>query len=382
MKYLFISTMESHPWGGSEFLWAQAAAELVRRGHEVSASIRQWNPENPEVGKLQARGVKIHRRILHSRKSKAARILARLKPRTNPPNLWLEQLLEKERPDLVVFSDGAVMLNPTLRLLVASKGIPYVNLSQANAEFIWPNDSQAMVMKEAATKAVACCFVSHANLELFENQIAARLPNGHVVSNPYGVPRETPFAWPTVTTTILACVGRLEPAAKGHDLLFKVLSDPKWKERDLLVRLCGTGPMEQSVRRLASMHGVESQVRFEGHVSSVADVWETSHALVMPSRYEGLPLAAVEAMMCHRPVIATPVAGIPEVVTHGETGFLSKGCTTSALDEVMEEAWQARHEWERMGMAAGRRIREMIPVNPGAEFADFLERLANRELNP
>lgn len=372
MKFLIVSMMESHPWGGSEYLWAETAMELARRGHDVCVSVKDWNPESPHLRQLEAKGIAVKRRLGRRAGSRRAKLASFLFGGGRDPYGWLSGLLEERNPDLVLISDGAVMLDPLLRTFLASRTTPYVNLSQANSEFLWPDDNQAEIMRDAVSHAKACCFVSQANLRLFQDQIAMPIPNGKVVWNPYGVSRNTPFSWPDEDTLTFACVARLEPSAKGQDLLFQVLSDDKWRSRDFKIMLCGDGPMKVGVARLAKMYGVSGKVEFPGQVPEISAIWERAHALIMPSRYEGLPLAAVEAMMCHRPVIATAVAGLPEIISHGETGFLSAGCTPGALDEAMELAWINRGRLQTMGKAAGEKIRILVPENPASEFADFL----------
>ena len=64
--------------------------------------------------------------------------------------------------------------------------------------------------------------------------------------------------------------------------------------------------------------------------------------LVMPSRFEGLPLAIVEAMLCARPVVATDVAGHAEVVEDGVTGFLADAPTVGAIAAALERCWVRR----------------------------------------
>lgn len=82
-----------------------------------------------------------------------------------------------------------------------------------------------------------------------------------------------------------------------------------------------------------------SHVRFHGVVSDVRPVWASLGLLVMPSRYEGLPLAALEALSMGVPVLATRVGGVPTVVLPGRTGWLIEvGDIEGALAAV--EAWR------------------------------------------
>ena len=57
MKIAFISTMDSAPWGGSEYLWATTAEQALKEGHEVMVSLYDWSVNQPLVTKLQVQGV-------------------------------------------------------------------------------------------------------------------------------------------------------------------------------------------------------------------------------------------------------------------------------------------------------------------------------------
>jgi glycosyltransferase involved in cell wall biosynthesis len=118
------------------------------------------------------------------------------------------------------------------------------------------------------------------------------------------------------------------------------------------------------------------QVTFCGHISHVADVWKTHHLLVLPSRYEGLPLSLVEAMLCGRAAVVTDVAGNAEVITDNETGFIAEAPTVLHLDSALERAWNRREEWAAMGAEAARRIRRQMPRDPVGIFTDTLLRLS------
>jgi glycosyltransferase involved in cell wall biosynthesis len=113
-------------------------------------------------------------------------------------------------------------------------------------------------------------------------------------------------------------------------------------------------------------------VRFGGFVPDVHRIWADYHALVLPSRYEGLPISLVEAMLCGRPSIVTNVSGNPELLEDNVTGFVAAAPTAALLDEAMERAWTRRAEWPAMGVAAAEQVRRRVPPDPAAVFADQL----------
>jgi glycosyltransferase involved in cell wall biosynthesis len=183
--------------------------------------------------------------------------------------------------------------------------------------------------------------------------------------------------WPAVEDDglRLACVARLYLLDKGQDILLRVLAREKWKARNLRVSFFGRGINRDGLTGLAARLGVRN-VSFEGHTDDVQGIWKNHHALVLPSRSEGLPLSLVEAMMCGRPAIVTKVGGNAEVVEDRVTGFLAAPSEDS-IDAALEEAWGRRGELREMGLAAAHRIRTLVPANPAAEFADALLEIAS-----
>jgi len=252
-------------------------------------------------------------------------------------------------------------------------GVPYVWVCQANSETWALNDALVERLRVAYGGARNCCFVSNANHRLLEIQIGDSIRNARVVRNPFNVGYDTEMEWPDEGPPWrLAYVGRVEPAVKGQDLLLQALTREKWRGRELIVDIHGSGAMEQSTRRLVTRLGLNDKVRFMGFSESVEEIWRSNHALVLTSRLEGLPLAVIEAMLCGRPVIVTDVGGNREVVDDNETGFVAPSAVVDAVDEVLERAWNARYNWKRMGAEAARRIRERVPSDPIGAFAEIL----------
>ncbi|MFN7141853.1 MAG: glycosyltransferase, partial [Limisphaerales bacterium] len=85
----------------------------------------------------------------------------------------------------------------------------------------------------------------------------------------------------------------------------------------------------------------------------------------------------VEAMHCKRLAIVTDVAGNAEVVKDGLSGFVAEAATVQHLNQAMERAWEQRHRWRQIGEMAGCWIRELVPSDPGAVFAQTLLRLVD-----
>jgi len=377
LRLAFASEMATHPWGGSEELWSRAAKHLAQLGHAVAASVVGWQPSARQIVEIRDAGISVVERI-ETPGSRARKAVRRLLGQSassieiNRRAAWLQAM----RPDLVVVSNAAVF--DSVEWMEASRflKIPFVSVAQANAEHFWPTDAVAKRISDVFFAAEACFFVSNRNRDLFEEQIGGMLSNAEIVRNPFNVEYNAAPDWPeTKGQWKLACVARLEPGAKGQDVLLHVLAQPKWIERPLHVTLYGAGACKESLVRLSDRLRLRS-VSFAGHVDDVQTIWQRNHALILPSRYEGMPLAVVEAMLCGRPVIVTDVAGNAELVDDGVTGFVALAPTVGLLDAAMERAWAQRLEWRKIGELAARRVRHAIPADPAIIFAERLVDLA------
>ncbi len=86
--------------------------------------------------------------------------------------------------------------------------------------------------------------------------------------------------------------------------------------------LIGDGPDRSTAEYLAAKHGVQDRVHFLGKQDNVNELLPLADLMLMPSEMESFGLAALEAMACSVPTIATRVGGVPELVHDGENGLL------------------------------------------------------------
>jgi glycosyltransferase involved in cell wall biosynthesis len=136
---------------------------------------------------------------------------------------------------------------------------------------------------------------------------------------------------------------------KGHRYLLEALPKIVPECPDALFLFAGDGPLRASLEARAAALGVERHVRFLGFRSDVVSLLAAFDAFVLPSLYEGLPNAVLEAMACARPVIATSVDGTPEAVVHGETGLLVPPGDPAALADALLYFVRNRSLMKRMG---------------------------------
>lgn len=374
-KYLFVMGMEGVPWGGSELLWSSAAEKLARRGNEVRVSAKDWSEPVPQIEKLRAASCRIFLRDdrLPPFFTRQMRRLSRA------PDYRLTHVRTAgEGVDLVVISQGANDDALVLIEAVRDAGYKYAIVSQSAMAHAWPSDDFAARLGKVYDQAAAAYFVSRANVELSRRMIFSPLRNAKVVRNPFNVRYDVKLPWPgdSANELELACVGRLDVISKAQDVLLQVLALPHWRGRKVHVSFFGTGPHERALHRIAGDLKL-TNVRFAGEVADIESVWSQHHASVLPSRYEGMPLVVVEAMLCGRPCIVTKVGGNAELVQDGMNGFLAKAATVELVDEAMNRAWENRRRLKEMGQAAARDVREWVSPDPGEDFANELESLVN-----
>lgn len=367
MKIAFVSTMSHAPWGGSEELWAGAAARLAESGLEVSSLVTRWPSTPAGIENLRTRRVRIEH---FPRPGPVGRAMTRLSGRQR--GAPYRRFLRGIRPAFVVVSQGGTGDGVNCMLECAERGIPYAAIVQANSELWWPEDNVRELWVRAYRGARRVFFVSHGNAELLESQLGLRLDNKVVVSNPWNIRIPDSTAWPSDRSGYrLACVARLEIHAKGQDLLLRSLARANLTSQGGRVSFFGAGAQIDGLRALALHLGL-ANVSFEGQVSDINAVWETHHLLVLPSRFEGSPLALYEAMWCGRPSIVTDVGGNVELCEDGVTGFVCRAPAVALLAETLDRAWEARARWMEMGAAARASIEAKVPREPIGAFCEIL----------
>jgi glycosyltransferase involved in cell wall biosynthesis len=160
------------------------------------------------------------------------------------------------------------------------------------------------------------------------------------------------------TSARLVCVGRLTEA-KGQTLLIQAAARLATRGIAFDIVLAGDGPMRPQLESMIHHHGLVDRVRITGWLSSdaVREEFLAARALVLPSFAEGLPVVIMEAMALRRPVLTTYVAGIPELVQHGATGWLFPAGSVEDLSSAIEDCLATSAEQlQRFGDAAYERV--------------------------
>jgi glycosyltransferase involved in cell wall biosynthesis len=176
----------------------------------------------------------------------------------------------------------------------------------------------------------------------------------------------------------LLCIGRLIPV-KGHLVLLRALAQARAREPALVLEIAGQGPLEPALKAYAKELGLSGAVRFLGYVSPIQAAIEGAAAVVVPSLGEGFGMVALEAMERGRPVIASDVGGLPEIVADGETGFVVPAGDAEALADAMVALASDLPRAAAMGEAGRRRALESFTQERSTQA---IEKLYLRHVKP
>lgn len=162
---------------------------------------------------------------------------------------------------------------------------------------------------------------------------------------------------------VVVAVGRLIKG-KGQDLLLRSIANLEPSTRPTLL-LVGDGDERKQLEKLAVELGVEQKVKFLGFQKDIRSIlWAADVFVHSPTTFpEGLSVAILEAMAAGLPVIATPVGGIPEIVRHGETGWLVPPNDATALAEALKCLWSDPLLRQQLGKTAQAHVREHHDIN-------------------
>jgi glycosyltransferase involved in cell wall biosynthesis len=168
-------------------------------------------------------------------------------------------------------------------------------------------------------------------------------------------------------------IGRMTSVKRTDDIL---LAFKRLRDNGVEATLClvGDGPDRGDLERRANDLGVVRDTLFLGYQEDVAPFYAAFDALVLPSSNEGTPVSAIEALAAGRPVVATRVGGVPDVVRDGEDGFLVDAGATDDLGDRLEQLARDPELRARMGERGRERVLPRYAVDRLVHDVDQLYR--------
>jgi glycosyltransferase involved in cell wall biosynthesis len=150
---------------------------------------------------------------------------------------------------------------------------------------------------------------------------------------------------------IVGFVGRLAPE-KGLPNLIQAVGEILRTRSDLVLALVGEGPAKIKLQSLVSQLGLEKSVFFLGQRSDLANVYASFDLFVLPSLFEAMPMAVLEAMAAGKPVIASRIGGVPRMLSHQESGILVEPGDVRGLTDALAQLLQQPKLASQLGRRA------------------------------
>jgi len=176
-------------------------------------------------------------------------------------------------------------------------------------------------------------------------------------------------AWP-----IVGCIGRLSQQKAQHYLL-EAIALLKENYPNITLLLVGEGPLRPLLEKQIQAFGLSTHIRLLGQRDDVADLLQTFDIYAMSSRWEGVGRALTEAMHCARPIVATAVNGVTEVIVDGETGLCVPPHDPTALAAAIN---RLARDPQLAGRLAANAQRKATDLMDGRQMVLAIEELYGR----
>ena len=192
------------------------------------------------------------------------------------------------------------------------------------------------------------------------------IPNGIPVAD-YALGESARKAWRAREgyedrAVLLVSVARMSPQ-KDHFSLIQAFSMAASRNSQLRLLLVGDGPLRPEVEAQVRALDLEDKVRFLGVRTDVPEILAAADAFILSSQWEGNPLSVMEAMAAGKPVIATAVGGVPELVQDGKSGVLVPPGDVEALAEAILRLAGDAHLRRQLGQEASKQAKERFDVS-------------------
>lgn len=315
MRILFVHAIGKNKFGGGEKWVLTAAQGLQGRGHTVYLGCR---PRSVLAARAEESGIEVCQFNILSDLSlfnmiKMSRFLKREK---------IDVVVSKNRDFFVSAIAARMARTPAV---IARHGLP-LRKNILKHVYVLNKFAHGIIVNAQATKNL------YVRKKWFPPDFIRVIYNGVEVNTGC---EAMPFSTMYPEKKIVLSIGRLS-MQKGYTYLIDATAQLRKKRDDFTVIVLGEGKLRKSLVEQARAMGVSKAIQFPGFVRNVCPYLKGCDLFVLPSLYEGLSNAALEAMMFCKPVILTDVNGSREIVEHGKSGMIVPAKNPTALAVAMD----------------------------------------------
>jgi glycogen(starch) synthase len=352
--------------GGVELVSARLLPLLARRGYEIVVVTNRESEQLPEYDAYE--GIPVHRfPFLRAIRERDLELLARSRA-------GIGAILAEHRPELI----HAVFTGPGIWLLPADSRAPTIVAFHGS----WPTVDFGAADGLTTRVLGRSAWVTACSRSALDDLLAAAPPladRASVILNGLdpgfdGEPPEPPPGPP-----VLLCAARIVQD-KGFDVAIDALAAVRQTHPDARLLIAGDGPALGALRERAARHGLEQRVEFLGWISptEIEALLARASIVLVPSRLEGFGLIALEAALMARPVIASDVGGLHEVVQDGVTGVLVAPEDVAAMSAAVTRLLSDPETARAVGRAGRARALERFSARRHTDEWDALYRRVAR----
>jgi glycosyltransferase involved in cell wall biosynthesis len=345
MRVLFMNSMKTSGWRGGEKWMVEASAGLTRHGHDVHLAVR---PGGIMAEKATTRGVKLFP-------------ISYGADLGLPNALRIRRFLSREKIDLVCNNfekENRLVALGTLGarrpVMVARKGLPFI-FDKWRYRFIYKHWVKHIV---TPSQSIERCFreyrwLDHVGISAIPNGVRIEdYPLGEpagVLKRAYGVSDGVP---------VLGFVGDLA-RQKGVRYLLKTVAaiDAPWH-----LFIVGDGGDRPNLERLCDELELRDRTTFTGHRDDIPVILPEMDIVVLPSLYEGMPNALMEAMAAGRAVVASAVDGVRELIVGDDHGLTVPAADLESLRAAISSLLADPQRRVELGRSARQRVADNFSV--------------------
>jgi glycogen(starch) synthase len=362
MRVLFWTELFWPVIGGAEIFSSKLVCSLRDRGHEVIVVTRKDSPDLP--AEEEYRGIPVYRfpfaKALIDRNLNEVMTIRQqvsdLKRTFGPELVHLHQCGPS-----VLFHFETIKAYPA-RLIVTL--IVEIVAQLGSTELL----RQAMMSADWVTCKTATMLAEASRLA---PEISSR---SSVIHNGIDIPMLAPTQLPLVNPRIL-CLGRLD-SQKGFDLAVEAWPSIVARFPNARLVIAGDGPERLSLERRITELSLSQTVELIGWVApdSVPSLMDSATIVVMPSRWEGFPSVGLQAAAMARPIVASRVGGLPDIVADRQTGFTVEAEDAAALGKAIITLLKSPELAVEMGKAGRHRVQKLFGWEQCVDRYDALYR--------
>ncbi|HNB35752.1 MAG TPA: glycosyltransferase [Anaerolineales bacterium] len=356
MSYSIVLLGTQMAVGGAQKLLLEQALWFQQHGHKVTVLFfydrdnlhEKWTKTYPfEIYNLEA----------FDKKAGGFRSL----PKLMGGLLKLWQILKRERYDAIItFTHDSNVLGLPLAKLAGIRSRVGTHLGEIRGMSKWRDGLHTFLINRGVIQTLVASSARTRNNAIEVGVQPERITTIYNAIMPFDVvhiDRESVRAKIGLKKdeVFFLAVGRLV-YEKGHEFLIEAMAEVAKVDTHAIAGICGAGPLKDQLQAQIEKLDLQTHMKLLGQWDSIPEILAAADVFVLPSRWEGLPMALLEGMMAGLPVIATRVEGVDEVVRPGEHGLLVPLESPRELAQAILQLSRSPQDRQRMGAAARERV--------------------------